>query len=190
MRTRPVYPGAFFRYGTGMQRLMLLRHAKSLMAEPGQRDRDRGLSQRGYRDAVAIGRAFASHLPYPDLVLCSAARRTRETLAAVLPRLEADTVIRVTGALYDHDAPTYFEAIAELAGPARSVLVIGHNPTIHATAIRLAGHGAESLRARVAAKFPTGALAVIDLPDGGRADVADGAGTLTAFVQPADLQTG
>lgn len=172
-----------------MRRLMLLRHAKSLMAETGQRDRDRGLSQRGHRDAVAMGRAFPNRLPLPDLVLCSAARRTRETLAAILPGLEGDTVIRITESFYDHDAPTYRDAIAELAGVAQTVLVIGHNPTIHATAIRLAGKGPDALRARLAGKFPTCALAAMEMPEGEWTDMTDGCGTLADFIVPTDLQT-
>jgi len=173
-----------------MRRLMLLRHAKSLMAEPGQRDRERGLSQRGHRDAVAMGHALSSRLARPDLVLCSAARRTRETLAAILPQLESDIVVRITDVLYDHTAPTYCDTIAEMAGVAQSVLVIGHNPTIHATAIRLAGHGPEALRARLAGKFPTCALAAIEIGETEWTGMADGCGTLDDFIVPPDLQTG
>src|SRR5690606_41476636 len=67
-----------------MRELILLRHAHALPATPGQADLDRALSPEGLAEAEAAGRWLAENGLVPDCVLCSPARRTRETLEAVL----------------------------------------------------------------------------------------------------------
>ncbi|HEX4042684.1 MAG TPA: histidine phosphatase family protein, partial [Xanthobacteraceae bacterium] len=62
-----------------MRRLMLLRHAKTERAAPGERDRDRKLMKRGRADAPAIGAYMAHHRLTPDLALVSPATRAQET---------------------------------------------------------------------------------------------------------------
>ena len=52
-----------------MRRLLLLRHAKTERAEPGERDRDRKLTERGRTDAPVIGNYIVRHHLIPDLVL-------------------------------------------------------------------------------------------------------------------------
>lgn len=54
-----------------MQRLILMRHAKAEASAPGG-DVDRALSERGLRDAAAIGRALAARGLKPDMALVSA----------------------------------------------------------------------------------------------------------------------
>ena len=66
-----------------MRRLMLLRHAKTERAAPGERDRDRKLMKRGRSDAPAIGAYMAHHGLVPDLALVSPAKRAQETWALV-----------------------------------------------------------------------------------------------------------
>ena len=71
-----------------MLTLSLLRHAKSSWKNPTLADRDRPLATRGETDAPVMGKAMAERGIDPDLVLCSSARRTRDTLALVLPELK------------------------------------------------------------------------------------------------------
>ena len=72
-----------------MKTLFLLRHAKSSWSEPGLADFNRPLNERGRRAAPLIARYLAHCDLLPDLILCSAALRTRETLALMLPGLPA-----------------------------------------------------------------------------------------------------
>ena len=76
-----------------MSRLFLLRHAKAGWAEPGMRDFDRPLEPLGRTDADAIGAAMRASAYIPDLVLCSTAKRARETLdwVASLMALDRET---------------------------------------------------------------------------------------------------
>lgn len=171
-----------------MKRLMLLRHAKSLMGEPGQSDRDRALSQRGFRDAQAMARMFASHPQLPDRILCSSSRRTRETLAALLPHLDTNTHIIITDNVYEDETGDYIDVIGDFGDEANVLLVIGHNPTMQATAELLTGEGDPDARARMAVKFPTAALAILDFRGGDWSGLEPGSGTLNAFIRPGDLE--
>src|SRR5262245_530195 len=66
-----------------MRRLMLLRHAKSDWSSPGMQDRDRPLNRRGQTTAPKIGAYMARSALVPDLIICSPAKRTRETFELV-----------------------------------------------------------------------------------------------------------
>ena len=77
-----------------MSRLMLLRHAKTASAEPGENDRDRKLTARGRADAPVIGAYMAHHRLVPDLALVSPAVRAVETwdlVAGALPARRASS---------------------------------------------------------------------------------------------------
>jgi phosphohistidine phosphatase len=171
-----------------MPRLLLLRHAKSSWAEPGMADIDRPLAPRGQRTAALMGKAMAERGFLPDLILCSPTRRTRETLAALKPHLGKKTPVAIADDLYETRSKDYRDAIAASGKNADSLLVIGHNPTMQATAIALSGTGDKALIDALSRKFPTVALAVIDFAD----DVTwrslpSGGGRLIAFLTPADL---
>ena len=72
-----------------MRRLLLLRHAKSSWSEPGASDHDRPLNRRGQEAAPRIGAYLARHRLIPDRVLCSTARRARETWELVATEASA-----------------------------------------------------------------------------------------------------
>ncbi len=170
-----------------MRRLMLLRHAKSPIGEPSQADRDRGLSRRGVNDARTMAAELAARGPLPDRILCSSARRSRETLAALLPELDGATDITITEALYEAAPDSYAGLIGAQAGDVEVLLMIGHNPAVHALAVALAGAGPGDLRAQMSSRFPAGTLAIIDFPDGPWRASDAGSGTLVAFVRPRDI---
>ena len=67
-----------------MRELILLRHAHAEPATPGQSDLDRPLSPQGLAEAESAARWLKEQGLVPDRVLCSPARRTRETLEAVM----------------------------------------------------------------------------------------------------------
>jgi phosphohistidine phosphatase len=173
-----------------MPRLLLLRHAKSSWGDPGLADSERPLAPRGRRNAAAIAKAIDAEGMTPDKVICSPARRTRETLAALLPYLPGEGRVTIEPKLYDSTPGDYVAAIARSGGNARTLMVIGHNPTIQATARWLIGDGEPGLAAEVAAKYPTGALAVIDFGQIGWSHLEPGAGHLSAFIKPRDLDPG
>lgn len=170
-----------------MKHLLLMRHAKAATDAPGLADRERALVARGTRDAALIGKTIA--IDPPDAVLCSPAKRTRETLAAILPQLDPAPAVAILEALYAAPAE-YMQTIAANGASADRLLVVGHNPAIHVTALLLAGRRPPKLREKMTAKFPTAALAIIAFDATSWADILPGTGELLAFLRPADLGAG
>ncbi len=166
-----------------MTRLFLLRHSRAGWAEPGMRDFDRPLDEAGTRGAVAAGRAMRERDYAPDLVICSSARRARETLDGVARVLDTGRIIYTEG-LYSTDAAGYVDIIAE-APKAESLLLIGHNPMMEDVAMALSGDGDETANGSILNGFPTSGLAVIRFA-GALSFVAPGKGYLEAFVTPAE----
>lgn len=167
-----------------MRRLILLRHAKSDWSSPGANDHDRTLAERGRKAAPRIGAYLADHAPAPDCVLVSTARRTRETWGLVAEAFARPPQASFDERLYGADPQTILAVIRETAPACRTLLVIAHNPGLHEVAGLLAQDGCEEALGRLAAKFPTAALACIDLPIEDWADLRPGIGRLAAFVTP------
>jgi phosphohistidine phosphatase len=167
-----------------MKHLLLLRHAKAVNAENGMADRDRPLSARGHRDATLMGSVIASEPP--DLILCSPARRTRETLVDVLQHLKRPPPAVYVDALYDGGSD-YRDVIAQSGGAASRVLLVGHNPAVHRTALSLTGAGDAALYAMLGGKFPTAALAMIAFSITDWTKLTRGSGELLALHRPRDL---
>src|SRR5687768_4960118 len=75
-----------------MKHLYLLRHAKSSWKQRGLPDHDRPLAGRGRHAATAIADHMRDQGIEPELVLCSTARRARETLERIEPVLTGAAV--------------------------------------------------------------------------------------------------
>ncbi len=164
-----------------MPELLLLRHGKSSWDDAAGGDRDRPLAPRGRRDAEAMAALIARKYP-PDRVLCSPAKRTRETLGCLGSAVGDDVPVEFIDALYDNPGD-YTDAIGALGGEAERLLVVGHNPAIQATSLALIGSGDAAARTRLHVKFPTGALAVIRF-DRLWAKIEPLSGQLVAFHRP------
>lgn len=111
-----------------MRSLCLLRHAKSSWKHPELADHDRPLNGRGKRDAPRMGALLAALGPLPDLVLCSSARRARDTAFRALPAAEYTGEVRVSSELYMADAEQIAACVRRLELDPKRLLVIGHNP--------------------------------------------------------------
>lgn len=171
-----------------MKTIYLLRHAKSSWDDPDLADIDRPLSKRGTAAADAMARFMAEAGIEPGLVLCSSAKRTRATLERVLPGLGRKAPAVIEERLYRADAAELLRRLRGLDEAIGSVMLVGHNPALENLASRLADGGDADAQARLAAKFPTGALAVLEAEVGGWRDLDVGGARLMAFVRPRDLE--
>ena len=172
------------------RQLLLLRHAKAVLGEPGMEDFDRPLAERGEKAAETMGRYMAEHGLVPDRVLCSPARRTRSTWEIAARQLP-ETDVRMMQGLYDFgDGEALLEAVRKHGGNARRLLLVGHNPATQNLALSLAGSGDKALRRQILEKYPTAALTVLTFTAGGWPDTGEGGGRLDAFIRPRDLPDG
>ncbi|SNR37729.1 SixA phosphatase family protein [Actinomadura mexicana] len=156
-----------------MPTLIVLRHAKA-EAGLGIPDTDRKLTDRGRRDATAAGDWLRANDLVPGRVLCSPAARTRETLA----RLALDAEAAFEPGIYDNDPEGLLALVSETPDETGTLLLVGHNPSVHHLVHDLAGQAPDA--------FPTCAFAVIDLPPGAWTDVRPGLGTLRTVHTPKD----
>jgi phosphohistidine phosphatase len=173
------------------RRLMLLRHAKSDW--PDVSDHARPLAKRGRHDAPAVGRWLREHGYLPDVVVCSTARRTRQTWELVAPELGGSPSVTFEPRAYEASALTLLYLAKELSSRYRAALLIGHNPAISDLANSLAGRLAGSLAGRPAEddappppaiRFPTAAVAVLEFT-GDWPALTPGQARLIAFTAPA-----
>ena len=173
---------------TGVKNILLLRHAKSAWNIPHQSDHDRPLNDRGERAARTIAAHMAAKAPRPDLILCSTAARTRQTLAPLVETLGSPTPpISLEKQLYLASESELLERLQTLPDDVETVLLIGHNEGIGELAAALAGQGAGEALHRLREKYPTGTLATLALRQGPWSALAPGACELVAFVRPRDL---
>lgn len=168
-----------------MLTLSLLRHGKSSWDDPDLDDRERPLAERGREAARIMRDTIAARCLPPDLVLCSSALRARETLEIAISESDpAAPQVVIEEALYLAPATVLLGLVRKTARTARHLLIVGHNPGLHALALDLTGHGLRRDIASMAVKFPTCALAVLTFESDDWAEVRPAAGRLALFVAP------
>lgn len=169
-----------------MRRLILLRHAKSDWPD-GVADPERPLAPRGRASAPRIGTYIAHEELVADRVLVSPARRTRETWDLVAAQLPPVKVVASEPRVYDASAARLLAVLRDQPREAHSVMLVGHNPGLADLASLLATSGPAAHLSKMMEKFPTGGLAVIDLPIDEWSAIVPGSGRLDRFVTPRDL---
>lgn len=143
-----------------MKTLILMRHAKSSWSTPGLDDHDRPLNKRGRKAAPLMAQWLAARGLIPDRILCSTARRVRETIEAMRAQLHTLPMPDFHEALY-HAAPEALHGHAlRLPDACACALVIGHEPGLSSYARRLGGATAPEACQRAYAHCPTAAVAV------------------------------
>ena len=141
---------------------------------------------RGARAAERICRHLEAEGIRPELVLCSPARRTRETVEALRPAIGTADV-RIDDRIYGADTDEILECLHEVDARITSVMVVGHNPGLEELTADLAGDGDAAALAQLHTKFPTGALATLAIADAGWDQLRRGHARLTRLVVPRQL---
>ena len=169
---------------TAGRTLLVLRHSKSAYPE-GTADFDRPLAPRGLRDAVTLGTWIRDHGLLPDLVVCSAAARARQTWDVVSDQLvwadEDGGVVRYDPRLYQADPGDLIGIIQETPPEVVTLALVGHNPAVADLVHILTGDTGPGGQAGLS--FPTSALAVMGVRRGWDR-VAPGSGSLGGYWTP------
>lgn len=158
--------------------LLLLRHAKSSWDDPALADHDRPLAARGRRAAKLIGARLRTDETPVGLVLCSSARRARETVDLVAPPCR----IEIDDGLYLATADELLRRVRQLPNDVRAVMLVGHNPAIYDLAVGLL----PEVDRQAIDKFPTGALAALRF-EGSWPSLAPQRAELAMFLKPREL---
>lgn len=158
-----------------MRELILLRHAHAEPPAPGQEDFDRPLSLQGQAEAEAAGRWLLEHGYVPDRVVCSTARRTRETTEQALTAL-GYVEVRFEQRIYDATPGMLIQVVDEHRDIPR-VMLVGHNPGLEQLAALLSSGQSGDFRG-----MPAGGVAVLTLP--AEAPLEPGIARLAAFWWP------
>ena len=138
---------------TPQRQLIVMRHAKAGEL-PGGPDAERALRPRGRRNAVAAGQWLADRGVLPNLVLCSSARRARQTWQHVSGELAGQPKVVTDPRLYQADAGDLLDIFSETPPDVRSLMYVGHNPAAADLVEMLTGSPVE---------FPTAAVAILVL---------------------------
>lgn len=170
-----------------MHGLYVLRHAKSSWELAGELDYERGLTERGQSDTKSIASVIEERSIRPDLVICSGARRARETLELVAPALPPETPVEYDDRLYQATAIKVAKVVREVDEQVESLMLVGHNPSFHDFCVDIASSGEEL--ERLAAKFPTAALAEFEI-SGAWSELKSDSADLVGFTAPKQLRAG
>lgn len=153
-----------------MRYLTVVRHAKSSPAKPGESDFARTLNKRG-RDECEKLHAWASDAKElgrfgPTTALVSSAARTRETFRRAFHGTPFVQHCEFSELIYngrrDVTAEDLLIDLASIDPVTTSLLVVGHNPTVHEVLIALAKELPKSLQGD---HYPLGGAYVLELPD-------------------------
>ncbi|MFF2010333.1 SixA phosphatase family protein [Streptomyces sp. NPDC058195] len=164
------------------RRIVLLRHAKAEWSQDS--DYERPLAERGRKDAPVAGRKLAGSGIDVDLALCSTAARTRETWKLAVHEMPRRPRTVYEERLYEASLGELIALVNETSDDVRDLLVIGHNPGMHAIADALAGSAEGDTLARMnRSGFPTAAFAVVEF-NGSWKGVEHGVGRLVEYWTP------
>jgi phosphohistidine phosphatase len=147
-----------------------MRHAKADRSSASGGDFDRPLTPQGRTDALLVGRALAAAGLAPDLALVSASLRTRQTWEEVAKAFP-ETPLAVGATLYNAEEPQLRRAVADEDDVCDVLLLIAHNPGVHALAARLLVEAGASggVLDKVEQSFPPATAVAFEIDAGGRA---------------------
>ncbi len=149
--------------------LLLMRHAKSSWQDESLADRDRPLTKRGKKDALAMGDLLLRRGWVPDVILASPAKRARSTARRVAKALSFRGEILHDDRLYSGGLAAFLRALDTLPADAQRVLIVSHNPTLEEAVQHLTG---------ASVHMPTAAVTVV------ATGAANDLGRLVAVLDP------
>jgi phosphohistidine phosphatase len=145
-----------------MRQLFLLRHAEAAPARNSD-DRHRQLTRAGLATALALGKLMKAKNYIPDFVVCSPARRTQQTFRKLCETL-GDIPAAYPPAVYYSTMGQLYETLKDIEKSRQRVLLVSHNPSIHALARFLAGIGMGQAMEDLRHEYRECTLTVLECP--------------------------
>ena len=170
-----------------MRRLLIFRHAHAEKSQPGGQDHARVLTERGRADAKLLGAYIDRHGFVPARALVSTAERARETWQHAASAMRAPPAADFEARIYDARPHDIVTLLKKAPAEAASLMLIGHNPTLHELAALLIASGDHELRERLREELPTAGLAVIEFAFDAWEKLHAHSGRLERFVSPKSI---
>lgn len=166
-----------------MKTVLILRHAKSDWANPGQLDFDRPLAKRGLEDTPRMAEVLVRFACMPDKILSSPAQRAKQTAELVAKACGYHQAIQWENSFYEGGSADLIAALQQLSPTVERVLLVGHNPVLENTVVALcASDGMEG--DGWAIKIPTTGLVCLNFEITDWAELQPGDGILHWFIIP------
>jgi phosphohistidine phosphatase SixA/8-oxo-dGTP pyrophosphatase MutT (NUDIX family) len=169
--------------------IYLLRHADSNPASHPADDFDRPLTPDGVAACHRMHRYLGMADVHPALVLCSTARRARQTLDAIMPALDGVPVVRYLEEIFLEGSDALAQRLRHTDPDVRKVMLVGHNPAVRSLAVHLESGRSAAGAAPRENRFPPGALAIFILQKASWQDLDAGSCELHSLVAPSDVQS-
>lgn len=162
-----------------MKTLFLLRHAKSSWKDDSVPDFNRPLKRRGEREATVVGKYLKTTIEAPELVLCSTAVRTRDTVDLIMKATKWATEVRYDQRIYEASGLRLGEIISQIDNDRRVALLVGHNPGLEELLLLLTS-ATETL--------PAATVAKVTLKTTKWSNAIDKRATIEWVVKPRDIE--
>jgi phosphohistidine phosphatase len=169
-----------------MRRLFLVRHAKAELAT-GRDDYTRKLTERGRADARRVAKTLVARRFLPEVLIHSGATRAKETAMMFAAEWRGKVALEEDAHLYEASLTTLIDRTRALRQEHKHVGLVGHNPGFGELAAGLVGAGPKPDLERLAAKFPTGAVAVVDFSIDRWEEVELNSAMLALYLTPSEL---
>jgi len=142
-------------------------------------DFERPLNRRGKRAAETIGQYFKTSAIVPELILCSPAERTRQTVELLLKNARWSTEVRYDQRIYEASAERLVEVVSQIDNDRKVAMLVGHNPGLEDLLLLFTGN---------TEVMQTGAIAKLLLKTTKWATAIEKRATLDWLVRPKDLE--
>jgi phosphohistidine phosphatase len=160
-----------------MKTLLILRHAKTQSDAPAG-DHARELTERGHRNAAAMGAYIQNLIGTPDAIITSDATRARQTAEIVAPAVAFAAPFTVEPRIYAADLATLLAVVQRIPDEVQTAIIVGHNPGFEELAASLAGKPEQGVR------LPTAGLALLEFDVDRWDSVRAGGGRLREVAAP------
>ncbi len=111
-----------------LDRLLIMRHAKSSWSDGALRDHQRPLNDRGKTSATNIGAALHARGYAPQIIWSSDAVRTRETAMRLIRAIPGAQAVEYISGFYHASAENVIEICNSKPEPDGTLMLLGHNP--------------------------------------------------------------
>ncbi len=166
-----------------MKKLFIIRHAKAVIGDPDN-DFERVLNDKGRADSLNLAAYLCENYSSPDLLVCSAAFRTKETADIIIKANSWEFDQKYTRKLYLASASQILKELSEIDDDYNKLMLVGHNNGIHDFAMRMCANDDDENFVRLTNKFPTCSFAAYVLPIKSWKNIEFTIGQLTDFRVP------